>query len=88
VAGPGAYVWEADRLDGVAGVQPAIATLCTDEQGRFRAELAPGSWHAAVAVEVSAGQWHKVRLAERYEVLPGGTLGVELRPVAAVRQVQ
>lgn len=81
-------VWEADRLDGVAGVQPAIATLCTDERGRFRAELAPGSWHAAVAVEVSAGQWHKVRLAERYEVLPGGTLGVELRPVATVRQVQ
>jgi hypothetical protein len=81
-------VWEADRLDGIPGLQPAIATLCTDEQGRFRVELAPGSWHAAVAEEVSAGQWHKVRLAGRFEVQPGGTLGVELRPVAAVRQVQ
>jgi hypothetical protein len=80
-------VWEADRLDGIEGMQPAIQTLFTDELGHFRAELTPGSWHALVAVEASPGQWHKVRLPGRYEVQPGWTLCVELRQVAAVRQV-
>lgn len=80
-------VWEAERLDGMEGLQPAIATLFTDASGHFSAELAPGSWHASVAVEASPGQWHKVRLPERYEVQPGCTLGVEVRAVAPVRQV-
>lgn len=77
-------VWEADHLDGIEGMQPSIATLCTDELGRFGVELAPGSWHALVAVEASPGQWHRVRLPGQYEVQPGWTIGVELRPVAAV----
>ena len=81
-------VWEADRLDGMEGSQPAIATLSTDALGHFTAELAPGSWRASVAVEASPGQWHKVRLPGGYEVQPGWTLCVELRQVAAVRQVQ
>ena len=81
-------VWEADRLDGIEGMQPAIATMSTEALGRFRAELAPGSWRASVAVEASPGQWHKVCLPGRYEVQPGWTLGVELRQVSADRQVQ
>lgn len=81
-------VFEAVRPDGVDGMQPAIATMCTDAWGQFTTELAPGTWQAAVAVEEPPGQWRKIRLPGSYEVQHGRTIRVDLGQIAAPRQAQ